>query len=242
MTKNRTSGFTLLEIMVALGILSVIMGTVYGSYCAITGSLQRVVPQSDQQRHCAFVLNRLCRQLRCCYAGAAQPKTGTKGSYASPEENQSKQTPLFVGKSSGSRMELCFVAAQADYRLTGDGHTLCTLHYQWDTSSGILRRTQQPYASLTPSRIPESAWRMICEQVQTCELEFYDGREWSSQWAPSAHKPVPLAIRMHLAVGKQASECVVLHSTVALTCLGDRRLDESRETRKRGTEPGKGGA
>lgn len=75
--KNRSSAFTLLELMLAIAILSAVTVVMYMSLSVIAGAWRRTVVVSDSMNHGDFVMDQLVMGLRSAY----YPQAGISRDY-----------------------------------------------------------------------------------------------------------------------------------------------------------------
>ncbi len=81
---NRRAGFTLLELMLAISILSAVTLVMYMTLSVIAGAWRRTVVLSDNVNHGDFVMNQLVMGLRSAY----YPSTGVNNQYGFVHENE----------------------------------------------------------------------------------------------------------------------------------------------------------
>ena len=62
-----SGGFTLLEILISIAILSVILSVIYGSYHSSVRTIQAVQADSDLQRTIRLILDRMSEDIRSAY-------------------------------------------------------------------------------------------------------------------------------------------------------------------------------
>ena len=70
------SGFTLIEILIAVAMIAVIVSMVYGSYSAASKSTQACRARIALLQQMEEVLGEMSWQIRCSYAGATDERVG----------------------------------------------------------------------------------------------------------------------------------------------------------------------
>ena len=233
---HKKFGFTLVEIMVALGMLSMIMAALYGSYQAVTGSIDQIRPRFQAERRAVFVLNAMCRQLRACYAGRLDRTVQRRSDEVLQKlEDDPERPSAFAGKSDRSVAKLRFVTSQGRSRFAERHGELSQVIYTWDSSDGRLLTVRHPNVYQDTQDEKDLAWRCLLDSVLDLEYEFWDGQDWHSAWQEPAEMILPRAVRIRLVVGPSESDCIDLTSMVSITCRGEtsERTDGDRPVKAR---------
>jgi len=222
MNTHKNTGFTLVEIMVALGMLSLIMAALYGSYQAVTGSIEQIRPRFQAERRAAFVLNAMCRQLRACYAGRLD-RTVQRGSDEVLErlKDDPERPSAFAGQSDRRMAKLRFITSQGRSRFAERHGELSQVIYAWDSSDGRLLTARYPNVYQDTQDEKDLAWRCLLDSVLDLEYEFWDGQDWHSAWQKPAETILPRVVRIRIVVGPNESNCIDLTSMVSITCRGE---------------------
>ena len=221
---RKISGFTLVEIMLALGMLSLIMAALYGSYQAVTGSIDRVLPGLRTGRSAVLTLNQMCRQLRGCYARRMDRTVQRASDQVSLADRDERERMLeFSGESGASLAKLRFITSQGRSGVAASHGQLCQVMYAWDRSEGRLLTARRPNVYRNIQDEEDLRWRCLLDSVLALELEFFDGQDWHSAWQEGAETMLPRAVRIRLVVGPEESNCVDMSSMVSITCRGEAR-------------------
>jgi prepilin-type N-terminal cleavage/methylation domain-containing protein len=221
---HKKHGFTLIEIVMALGMLSLIMTALYGSYQAVTGSIDRMSPRFRLERRAVFVLNAMCRELRSSYAGRldrAIPRDSEK--VLRKLKDDQERPSAFAGKSGKSSAKLRFFTAQSPSRNSERHGELSQVIYTWDRSDGQLLMARCPNIYQDIEDEKDLTWRCLLDSVLDLQLEFSDGEDWGSVWPESTSTSaiLPRSVRLHLVVGPDDLDCVDLTSTISIVCRGE---------------------
>ncbi|MCL4222515.1 MAG: prepilin-type N-terminal cleavage/methylation domain-containing protein [Phycisphaerales bacterium] len=175
--------FSLLEVMLAIGIVLVLSGVVYTFLFDLMDSRDRVVRYGDQSRVGVGMIETIERDLMTTLAGGTRFGPGLRGSPTSmtllsrgvtlPIENDS-QTVL--GDMQGVRFE-------------------------WERSSRQLRASRWDVLS------GESAMsEVISDQVEYLQFRYYDGRQWSGSFDSGSAGRLPVAIEVAVWFGDRQAE------------------------------------
>jgi general secretion pathway protein J len=203
---RRTAGFTLIEVMLALSILSFISLTIWGTFSR-TYATKRRLDLAQERIHVARVaLMRITRELEMAYL--------------SNHENsliQDRRT-MFVSTSSGDVDELKF-SWFGKQRLRADaaeGDTGMVIYYsERDPDNGqimnLMRRETRRLQAQDPMSIRADTY-VLCPDVTRLKFSFFDARvrEWRDAWST---------------MGGEQIDYLPTHVRVALTIRDERGKD-----------------
>ena len=221
-------GFTLLEVLVALSVLGLIMGAVYGSYRAVTSSIADLQPRMDLDQKGRFFLQRLSRQVRCCYGGrvdqASRPVQDQNdvGKTVSQEEVR-----LFQGRRTLSDDSvLQFVTTSSTLNRRSDIGYLAVVSYKVNALERTLLTREEIYGRRSMDEDDED-WRVVLEDVLEAEFEYFDGADWRKEWDSNVSSGLPRALRVKLVLASQQDDASASFTSVAaIRC----RAREGRKT------------
>jgi general secretion pathway protein J len=218
-------GFTLLEILVALAVLGLIMGAVYGSYRAVTTSIVDLEPRMDLEQKGRFFVQRLSRQVRCCYGGRHD-----QANQSVPDQNDVKkamsqeQTRFFQGgRTLSDDVALRFVTTSSTLNRRSDVGCLTVVSYKMDPLQHALLIREEIYGRQSINERNDEDWRVVLDDVWEVEFQYFDGMEWRKEWDSSVAGFLPRALRIKLVLeSKQAGISASFASVVATRCSGPR--------------------
>lgn len=222
---TKRPAFTLLEIIVALSMLVLILGSVYGAYTATTRSLAHFKPKHALQQQARVFLQRIASEIRCCYAGyqdkSAQTsprniRTGEKGLLK--EEDVS----FFIGKevSSGESF-VQFVTSAVDSKREHSLGGLAIVEYMLDESTNTLSRSKRRYVGGFEDDKDNYNWSVVLENVQAITVEYFDGKKWLKEWDSNDMKGLlPQAVGISLVSQTEDVGPLSFISTVKIVCRG----------------------
>ena len=224
---TKRPAFTLLEILVALSMLVLILGSVYGTYTATTRSLAHFKPKHALQQQAKVFLQRIASEIRCCYAGyqdespQPSPKNIRRGK---KELLKQENVSLFVGKevSSGQsflQFVTSAVASKREHSLGG----LAIVEYMLDESTNTLSRSKRRYVGGFENLKDDYNWSVVLENVQAITVEYFDGKKWLEEWDANDMKGLlPQAVRISLVSQTEDVGPLSFISTVQIVCRGNR--------------------
>lgn len=216
--QNRHKGFTLLEIMIAIFMFSIIVTTLFASYRSVFFSTDRVHASLELNGMAGSCLDRISRDLNAV--------TITPSSvYSKPDFDSEPDPYRIVGDWSdlpGVEMPRLRLVSRAHVPLDGslaDGVTEI-IYYITEEEDGsyALRRSDL----LFPYNAPESETRhpVICRKVKSLVITYYDqeGEEhetWDSESESEAYA-TPTAINILLEIGDPDSVPLTVETRVSL--------------------------
>ena len=208
MLRRASSGFTMIELMLALAIFALITTIMFGSFTQ-TANSKRVI-QSDQERaHSVRVaLMRMSREIEMAYM--------------SDNENTAiaNRRTLFVGSARVDVDELMF-SSFAHQRLRGgaaEGDTALISYFGARDPDdrrilNLMRRETRRLQAEDPNTLPGEAY-ILCPDVSKVKFAFWDHKkkEWATEWSTldaSGMAYLPTHVRIMLTVvderGKEVS-------------------------------------
>jgi type II secretory pathway component PulJ len=237
----KREAFTLLEVIIALSMLVLILGSVYGTYTAATRSLAHSKPRHALQQQAGIFMQRIASEIRCCYAGnrdkSPQPSTKTI-QRVEKKRFQQEDASLFEGRevSSGQsflQFVTSAVASKREHNLGG----LAIVEYMFDSSMNTLSRRKRRYiGGFEVDRINNN-WIVILENVQAITVEYFNGKDWLKEWNSNDMKGLlPKAVGILLVMQSEDVGPLSFESTVQIVC---RVKQSGGVTLQKTTESGK---
>jgi type II secretion system protein J len=192
-SRFRKSGFTLVEILIAMAIIVTVISIVYGSYSVISRSVKTCKARTALSQQGRKVLGLMVRQIRCSYGPTADSSLQQK------TISQGNAIEYFSGSSDerGSAA-LHLVAINAFSSKQNSAGGLFEVDYKLDGKTGALLLNQRPFVG-TPTKNQENNWYPIAKNTTGIELEFFDGRQWLHKWNFKDQGQLPAAVRINLA-------------------------------------------
>lgn len=238
---TKRKAFTLLGIIIALSMLVVILGSVYGTYTAATRSLEHSKPRHALQQQASIFIQRIASEIRCCYAGyqyeSPQPATKTIQTLGK-EQIQQEDASLFDGRevSSGQgfvQFVTSAVASKREHSLGG----LAIVEYMFNRSTNTLSRSKRRYIGGFEVDKDNYNWIVVLENIQAITLEYFDGKEWLKEWNSNDMKGLlPKAVRVSLVMQSEDFGPLSFISTFQIVC---REKQSGGLTVQKTTESGK---
>jgi prepilin-type N-terminal cleavage/methylation domain-containing protein len=225
------AGFTLIEILVAVTIIVTIVSMVYGSYFATaksTDAYQARMTTSGQTRK---VLDRMARQIRCSYIGEAiedKDLAGTKSG-----TNTIRKSPViyfsYEPDAPGSGT-LHLVTTNKLFCDDGYVNGLVDIAYKFDKNSGTLYLSQRRFVGTPREHLEDRNWRPLLVNVESVELDFFDGRQWCPIWDFELKKKLPVAVKIGINCEDENSRQCHYATIAYVGCSGNQDREALSET------------
>jgi general secretion pathway protein J len=169
--------FTLLEVMVAIGIVSMVGVLIYGAFMGMSRSRTNMANISDRYQQGRQALERMSRELGSAFLSAHQPF----------QQTQYTRQTSFIATDSGGGDRVDFVAF-ANLRLEKDTHESdqCELSFYTavdsDTGRLDLVRRVAKYIDDKPER--GGLVQVLAENVESFNIRYLDAAtgEWLDTW------------------------------------------------------------
>lgn len=187
----RNNGFTLIEILVAAAIASILMLSVYGVFTQVATAERRLAAEAAAAHQARIIFDRMGRELRSFHA----PGGGL--------------TNQFSGGKTGEQLPFIDFSTTATTPQGGAYGTFSAVRYELRKSAGHkgnfeLMRTERPLF-LTENSQPRAL--KFGSDIKSMQLRFFDeiAGTWVEQWEPGQAKP-PKMVEMLLTLSAGEKE------------------------------------
>jgi general secretion pathway protein J len=181
-TARRDAGFTLLEILLAVTIVVLVLGSIYGVFTGISRARDRVETRGAAGHQARVVFDRIGRELRSAY-----PLARTGGAFTGDNGTGSILPALSFATTAGTPAG----GAHGGIRLVR--YALARVP-EGETGGYELLRSETP--AFLGAATPEQASRLIAG-VSALRWRFYGDGSWQDEWPASAGR-LPQAVEMTL--------------------------------------------
>lgn len=165
----RRRAFTLVEVLVALGVIAMLAGSVFAFMLDLLRGRERLVDASRDAQAAAAVIERLESDLLVTFVGA-DGEAGVSGDATS---------------------------LRVSGRLVAFGERATSVELS-DAQSCELRYDEQDWLleGRRWSGADEGAFDSICERVEACRFRYFDGRRWTASFDSQQAGDLPVAIEI----------------------------------------------
>jgi general secretion pathway protein J len=216
-------GFTLIEILVAVTIIATIVSMVYGSYFATAKSADVYKARMAVSGRTRKVLEQIARQIRCSYIGKATESTDLAGTDSSSTKTVRKNPVIYFSYESdapGSSV-LHLVTTYGLFCEDGYANGLFDVTYKFDKNIGTLYLSQRRFAGTPENNIEDRNWRPLLTNVESVELDFFDGRQWIREWDFEQNKKLPIAVKIGMTCEDENSRKCHYGTIAYVDCSGN---------------------
>lgn len=174
------SGFTLIELMVAIALISLVLSGVYGIFGSISATQKRLESESEGYHQARVIFDRIGRELRTSYLDQANEASAFSG-----------------GRDSNDEPFLAFTSTSA---LIGGNSAggLVRVRYELETELGDT--VGRLWRSAVPLFVPDDDQprQRLSSTVKHLEWRFFDGTTWQEQWDSRNSRDLPQAVEMSI--------------------------------------------
>lgn len=190
--KTAKKGFTIIEVIVAIGIIALIFSMVYGSYFATLKSARICMARMNTAQQAGDIIDRMAGQIRGCYL-ADQDSTYVLVKTGLGREKLARVFDFFSGNNnlSGGQI-LHMVTSNPAFRFEPVTEGLYEIIYKFEQATGELFISRRKFSGLTKDYVQPKNFQSLSDNVSSVELEFFDGRNWYKSWSFTEKKTTTL--------------------------------------------------
>lgn len=194
------NGFTLVEILVAVGIIAAIISMVYGTFLATTKASERYKSRITLYQQERKALSQIARQIRGAYAGLnEEPNTAGTSAFQSTKIINAGKIRYFEGNLDTTGGEIMHIVTTNGIFIDQkpvDG--LFEVAYKLDKSSGTLFRSQGRFIRTSIDTGKKIYWQPIADNIENIKLTFFDGQQWLNNWDFNDKRKLPFAVKISI--------------------------------------------
>ena len=209
------SGFTLIEVMVAVSILALVAGLTYGSFNQTFAAKKAIESNAVRYHSVRLGLERLSREITMAFLSQ------------NDDPSQSERRTFFVGKRKSDVDELKFsmMGHQRLYADADESDTSQVAYYgarDRDTNQMNLMRRETRRLNNTKMENATARADLMCDGVTRLQFDYWDAREkqWRDEWSTAAadgqSDRLPSKVRITLTVRDERGMDVPFTTSVRL--------------------------
>ena len=210
----KTRGFTLIEVMVAVGIVATVTTLIWSSFSSTVKTKAAVESQSARYRTVRIALERIAREVSMAYLSQNEDTT-------LPERRT-----FFMGKRRSDIDELRFsyFGHQRLFQDVAESDTAQVIYFgarDRDGKRNLYRRETRRLSNLKPEEAAGET-NMVCDDVVRLRIDYYDAREkqWRDEWvttsADGQPDRLPSRVRITLSVRDERDKEIPFETTVRI--------------------------
>jgi general secretion pathway protein J len=181
--KPTQKGFTLIEILLAVTITSILLVTIYGVFTSVSSAKSRIEAEGEGYHQARVIFDRIGREIRGAYYLQGNAKTSFKGGL-DEERNPFLRLSTTATTPQGERQE---GVAVVHYRLRKDAET---------EDKKVLTRSEDSLVQAMQAPREYS----LAAGIDTMQLRFSDGDTWQESWDSDTLKAAPKMVEVTLEI------------------------------------------
>jgi general secretion pathway protein J len=202
-TWRSKKGFTLLEVLIALTLLVILSGALYGTYFSLMRGRDMAVEKMENRRELSVTLDQLRRELSASFYSAQN-----KRSHFVVEDRD------YFGKPASTLDFTAMASPRSDNLRASDQVQVIYRGVEKEKTLSLARQEKDLFITTEPLPYPQM------RELEGFLVECYDGGKWVRTWdtAASLNNRLPTAVRVTLSV--KEGEKIVNFSTIARPRIG----------------------
>ncbi|MGM0415556.1 MAG: type II secretion system protein GspJ [Thermodesulfobacteriota bacterium] len=176
-------GFTLIEILVAVTIASLVLTGVYGIFSRVSSAEREVRARSTCYHHARSIVNRLQQELGASVLLNNMPDA----EFRSGEQGFLTFTSTSVPQADGE-----VTLQQVSYRIEA----------QDESDTLRLQRYSIPVYALQD----DPQWRRLSSKIVELQWRFHDGAGWNNNWDSNTRNALPQTVELRLVLACEGHE------------------------------------
>lgn len=187
-----SAGFTLIEVVIAVALLSLILSSVYGIFTTISATEQRLQSESDLYHQARVIFDRLGRELSGSYLATSNENSAFRAS---------NETSVNAYLSFTSTSAITNGVQQAG---------LVRLRYELNNEQGkVVNRLLRSSAPLFAPEDQQNTQR-LSSQIKKLQWRFYDGNNWQDSWDSTQNNTLPQTVEISMELMNNSHEISVM--------------------------------
>ena len=181
MTVLGKQGFTLVEILVAITIGTILLTTIYGVFGSVSGARDRLEAIGEEYHQARVLYDRMAGEIRSGYFSTS-----------------SKQTRLLAGRNSQGYPFLEFSTTLSTPLFGGRPGGISLVRYEQLQMEQEIRlyRSEWPLLNSESNQIPQ----LLITGLKSFSLRYYDGDDWQDEWDSQLTGKLPQMIELTVEV------------------------------------------
>ena len=215
------TGFTLIEILVAMAIVVTIVSMVYGSYFAAARSAETCKLKMTSSQEARAALKQISRAIRCAYAPVIGESPDTPWGSRERQKTTVEAIDYFEGDNDAPTGRILHLVTTARI---GPADGLFDVAYMFDPAVATLFAARSRFIQTERDRRQNGYrdWLPLVENVERIELRFFDGSDWLSKWDSQHRRQLPAAVRIRMSCRDENGRLSDYGTVVDICCRTSR--------------------
>jgi general secretion pathway protein J len=183
--KRTAAGFTLIEVLVALTVATIVLGAVYGIFAGISTAKEQLDREAEGFHQARVLFGRLSREIRSAYFIGNRQDTLFRGGL---DDNRHFFLDLTTAITSPT-LPLAAGISRVRYEMRNDP----------DIAPTLLLLVRQEWALLPGGEAGKMESRLT-SGVHAFRLRFFDGNAWQEEWDTKISGRLPQMIELYVEI------------------------------------------
>lgn len=224
--KPNNKAFTLIEILTALAMITLIFAMVYGTNAAVSKAVRAYNARRDLTGPAKNIIQQMARQIRCSYAPSAENISNpTVTAFQINKTDDKKDFAWFSGNCTSTLLHIVTTSGLSILHNSPQG--IFDVAYKFDNAAGTLFYDQRQFTPVCKDL--KQNWRPVAEGIDQITLRFFDGKQWLQTWDWSEQKKLPPAVSIKITL-KGEQNFQYQYETIACTTVSDTRTEQTKST------------
>ena len=186
----KLEGFTLLEVMLALAILSVIMTVIYASFSTASSTVEQAEARRDQTDLGRTLAAKMAEEIANAYYNPAMKESIFYGKKSTPTDE-------------GARFDSIALTSLTNWRKNESKETdLWEVGYRFEMApegaGQVLVRHEKRDMDKERTPLEGGADMIVTDRIGDLRLRYYDGSAWKDEWDTRTMNRLPRAVEIRL--------------------------------------------
>jgi len=207
--QQKKEGFTLVELLLAVAMISAILSMIYGTYLAASQSARKF----REKISASHKASELIEQMSCQIRGSCIPWTGEnddistslKDSISESFAETSDSNNYFYGGSEFGNKEILHIVTTS-VSPSIQGESLYEITYSFEKESGLLLLNRRKFYRRSEDHYANEKWGEVAENISSINFYFFNGQKWLPSWDFSEKKSLPRAVKIGITVTDSANQ------------------------------------
>lgn len=190
------AGFTLIELLIALALLVILTGALYGTYFSVTSARERGGARIEQRRELSSTLGKLHDELASSYYKKAAQTDPQKEAQASPAYHFVVEDRDSFGKPASLLQFTSLLPPRVDPAPSSD--IAVTRYSVQEREEGetlsLVRESRDLYLDHSVKSQPYP----VVEEIEGFLVECWDGGKWVKTWDTALTGRIPMKVKVTL--------------------------------------------
>lgn len=196
------SGFTLIEVLVAITILAIVLTSVYGIFGSVSAAKKRLDRDSTDYHTARVVFDRFSRELHGTYFRSSDRTTFFRGGRDNNGETFLELTTTAATPISAIGTGI----AEVRYRLVADEELSNDLQ--------VLMRGEKPRQSST--MLDDARMMRLAPGIERLTVRFYGDEQWHNEWN-AVQKGLPQLVEITMIVSQEGDRQAPFSTTFEIS-------------------------